>query len=141
MSIHPDVRARGRRFIMTRQRQSILEALEASTDHPDALTLCGRAQRLDPSISISTIYRTLNTFVAMGLVVRHDFEAGKGARFEIARESGHHDHLIDVASGEVVEFHDERLEALTREIAERLGYKLTNRKLQLFGAPNKMAPE
>ena len=120
---------------MTRQRQLIMSVLEASDDHPDVVTLCNRCQALDDSISISTVYRMLNRFVELGLVVRHDFEPGKAARYEIAAERDHHDHLINVATGEVLEFQDERLEAITREIAQKLGYTLTTHKLQLFGVP------
>lgn len=141
MSVRFEARAGRRKMVMTRQRQSILAALEQSSDHPDAMTLCERAQEHDETIAISTVYRALKEFVDRGLVVRHDFESGKGARYEIAHEREPHDHLIDVATGTVVEFHDKRLEALTREIAERLGYTLTTHKLQLFGAPNTMTSD
>lgn len=135
MSIRIETQARRKNVVMTRQRQLIISVLEASDDHPDVVTLSDRCQALDGSISISTVYRMLNKFVDLGLVVRHDFEPGKSARYEIAPESDHHDHLINVATGEVLEFQDERLEAITQEIAQRLGYKLTTHKLQLFGVP------
>lgn len=116
---------------MTEQRRVIARALAASEDHPDAEELYARASRIDPHISLATVYRTVRLFEEAGIIERHDFRDGR-ARYEEAQEH-HHDHLIDVKTGEVVEFVDDEIEQLQLRIAERLGYKLVDHRLELYG--------
>jgi len=116
---------------MTGQRKTIAHVLSESDDHPDAEALYRRAARLDPKISLATVYRTVKLFDDAGIIESHDFGDGR-ARYEAADED-HHDHLIDVQSGEVIEFMDEEIEALQEKIAERLGYELVDHRLELFG--------
>ncbi|RVU05401.1 transcriptional repressor [Novosphingobium umbonatum] len=116
---------------ITEQRRVIAKVLSESTDHPDVDQLHARASAIDPGISIATVYRTVRLFEEAGILDRHDFGDGR-ARYEAAPEA-HHDHLIDVESGNVIEFVDPELEALQRQIAERLGYRLVDHRLELFG--------
>ncbi|KQT85658.1 Fur family transcriptional regulator [Aurantimonas sp. Leaf443] len=117
---------------ITRPRRIILTILsEVGTGHPDALEIFRRAAERDPSISLSTVYRTMKLLQEKGTIQRHVFEGGP-ARFEQA-DGAHHDHLIDLDSGEVVEFRSERIEALQDEIAERLGYEIVFHRLELYG--------
>ena len=116
---------------MTGQRRTIARVLSESQDHPDAEALYRRASRIDPKISLATVYRTVKLFDDAGIVDSHDFGDGR-ARYEAADED-HHDHLIDVQSGEVIEFVDEEIEKLQHLIAERLGYELVDHRLELFG--------
>lgn len=120
---------------MTEQRRIIARVLSSAEDHPDAEELHRRANELDNSISLATVYRTVKLFEESGIIERHEFRDGR-ARFEEV-PSEHHDHLIDVRSGDVVEFHSEEIERLQVEIAERLGYKLVDHRLELYGVPLK----
>ncbi|MGX7952223.1 Fur family transcriptional regulator [Tsuneonella sp. HG249] len=116
---------------ITEQRRVIAQVLSASEDHPDVEMLHQRAAAIDPRISIATVYRTVRLFEEAGILDRHDFGDGR-ARYEAAPEA-HHDHLIDVESGKVVEFVDPELEALQRQIAEKLGYRLVDHRMELYG--------
>ena len=116
---------------ITEQRRIIARVLSDSTDHPDVEALHTRASAEDPRISIATVYRTVRLFEEAGILDRHDFGDGR-ARYEAAPEA-HHDHLIDVESGKVIEFVDPELEALQRQIAEKLGYRLVDHRMELFG--------
>ncbi|HEV2551388.1 MAG TPA: Fur family transcriptional regulator [Stellaceae bacterium] len=118
---------------MTEQRRVIARVLSDSADHPDVERVHRRATEIDPKISIATVYRTLRLFEEASILARHDFGDGR-ARYEEAT-SDHHDHLIDVQSGRVIEFHSEKIEQLQREIAEHLGYKLVGHRLELFAVP------
>ncbi|MEQ9315151.1 MAG: Fur family transcriptional regulator [Henriciella sp.] len=120
---------------MTEQRRVIARVLSVADDHPDAEELHRRANELDNSISLATVYRTVKLFEESGIIERHEFRDGR-ARFEEVPEE-HHDHLIDVKTGDVVEFHSEEIEKLQIEIAERLGYKLVDHRLELYGVPIK----
>jgi Fur family transcriptional regulator, ferric uptake regulator len=123
--------ARGMR--MTDQRRTIARVIEAASDHPDVEELYRRAAIVDPRISLSTVYRTVNLFEEAGLVTKHDFKDGR-ARFELIPEE-HHDHLIDIRTGKVIEFRNEEIEAIQEIIAKRLGYKLVDHRLELYAVP------
>ena len=116
---------------ITEQRRVIAKVLSESDDHPDVEMLHDRASKIDPKISIATVYRTVRLFEEAGILDRHDFGDGR-ARYEAAPEA-HHDHLIDVESGKVVEFVDPELEALQKQIAEKLGYRLVDHRMELYG--------
>jgi len=116
---------------MTGQRRVIAQVLEAADDHPDVEELHARANAIDAGISIATVYRTVKLFEESGLLERHEFGDGR-ARYEDA-ERDHHDHLIDMQTGEVIEFVDPEIEALQEKIAERLGYSLKDHRLELYG--------
>ncbi len=116
---------------ITEQRRVIARVLSESDDHPDVELLHERSSAIDGKISIATVYRTVRLFEEAGILDRHDFGDGR-ARYEAAPEA-HHDHLIDVESGDVVEFVDPELEALQKEIAERLGYRLVDHRMELYG--------
>ncbi|WP_421726666.1 Fur family transcriptional regulator [Bauldia sp.] len=118
---------------MTGQRRVIARVLDSATDHPDVEELYRRASAVDSKISIATVYRTVKLFEDAGVIARHDFGEGRG-RYEAIPET-HHDHLIDLRSGEVIEFRDEEIERLQQKIAERLGYKLVDHRLELFCVP------
>ena len=118
---------------MTEQRRVIARVLSLATDHPDVEELHRRAHAVDPHISIATVYRTVRLFEEAGILTRHDFRDGR-SRYEEAPES-HHDHLIDMKSGRVVEFVDDEIELLQRAIAKRLGYRLVDHRLELYGVP------
>lgn len=120
---------------MTEQRKIIAQVIEGADDHPDVELLHKRAFTIDAKISLSTVYRTLNLFEEAGLIAKHDFKDGR-ARFELIPEQ-HHDHLIDIKSGKVIEFHNEEIEAIQEVIAKRLGYKLIDHRLELYGLPIK----
>ena len=123
--------ARGLR--LTGQRRTIAGVLEEAVDHPDVEELHARANARDPGISIATVYRTVKLFQESGILERHEFGDGR-ARYEDA-EREHHDHLIDLTTGEVVEFIDPEIEALQERIAARLGYRLKGHRLELYGVP------
>ncbi|MFK7941730.1 MAG: Fur family transcriptional regulator [Paracoccaceae bacterium] len=127
------LRAAGVRI--TRQRAAILRVLSEAADHPDAMEVYVRARRQDDSVSLTTVYRTLKLLEEKGEIHRHAFEGGP-ARFEPA-DSAHHDHLIDLDTGKVIEFQSERIEALQREIADRLGYDIVHHRLELYGRKRK----
>ncbi len=116
---------------ITDQRRVIAKVLSESSDHPDVEKMHARAAALDPRISIATVYRTVRLFEEAGILERHDFGDGR-ARYEAAPEA-HHDHMIDVETGKVIEFVDPELEALQRQIAERLGFRLVDHRMELFG--------
>ena len=116
---------------ITGQRRTIAGVLETATDHPDVETLHARAAAIDPGISIATVYRTVRLFEDAGLLEKRDFGDGR-ARYEDA-EREHHDHLIDLTTGEVIEFCDPEIEALQEKIAARLGYRLKGHRLELYG--------
>jgi Fur family ferric uptake transcriptional regulator len=118
---------------MTEQRRVIARVLSAAHDHPDVEELHRRAHAVDPHISIATVYRTVRLFEEAGIITRHDFGDGR-ARYEEHPEV-HHDHLIDMKTGKVVEFVDPEIEALQEAIAKRLGYRLVDHRLELFGVP------
>ena len=116
---------------ITEQRRTIAKVLADSEDHPDVETLHGRAAAVDPNISIATVYRTVRLFEEAGILERHEFGDGR-SRYEAASET-HHDHLIDVETGNVIEFVDEELEELQRRIADRLGFRLVDHRMELYG--------
>lgn len=116
---------------ITDQRRTIAKVLSDSTDHPDVEKLHERASAIDPKISIATVYRTVRLFEEAGILDRHDFGDGR-ARYEAAPES-HHDHLIDVETGKVIEFVDPELEELQKHIAEKLGFRLVDHRMELYG--------
>jgi Fur family ferric uptake transcriptional regulator len=116
---------------MTDQRRVIARVLSESVDHPDAEELYRRASACDPHISIATVYRTVKLFEDAGILERHDFRDGR-SRYEEMRDT-HHDHLIDVHSGQVIEFRNEEIEALQRKVAEELGFELVDHRLELYG--------
>ena len=118
---------------MTEQRRVIARVLQSASDHPDTEELYMRASKIDPNISISTVYRTVALFEDAGIIARHDFRDGR-ARYEPAPED-HHDHLIDMKSGKVIEFQSEEIEALQDAIARKLGYKLVDHRLELYAVP------
>jgi Fur family transcriptional regulator, ferric uptake regulator len=116
---------------ITEQRRIIARVISDSADHPDVETLYERASAVDSGISIATVYRTVRLFEEAGILDRHDFGDGR-SRYEAAPEA-HHDHLIDVETGKVIEFVDPELEALQKVIAERLGYRLVDHRMELYG--------
>ena len=127
--------ARGMR--MTGQRRTIAQVIEEADDHPDVEELYARASARDPGISIATVYRTVKLFEEAGILERLEFGDGR-ARYEDA-ERDHHDHLIDLNSGEVIEFVDAEIEALQERIAKKLGYELRGHRLELYGVPRRKA--
>jgi Fur family transcriptional regulator, ferric uptake regulator len=118
---------------MTEQRRTIARVIEDASDHPDVEELYRRAVQNDPRISISTVYRTVKLFEDAGIIERHDFRDGR-ARYETVPEE-HHDHLIDLKSGRVIEFRNEEIEHLQEAIARTLGYRLVDHRLELYGVP------
>lgn len=120
---------------MTGQRRVIARVLSEAEDHPDVEEVHRRAAEIDPRISIATVYRTVRLFEESNILERHDFGDGR-ARYE-RRSGSHHDHLINVRTGEVVEFRNEEIEALQRKIVESLGYELVDHRLELFCVPKK----
>lgn len=118
---------------LTEQRRVIARILSDADDHPDAEELHRRASDVDRNISLATVYRTVKLFEEAGIIERHDFRDGR-SRFEEATDD-HHDHLIDIRSGEVVEFMNEEIERLQVEIARKLGYKLVDHRLELYAVP------
>jgi Fur family ferric uptake transcriptional regulator len=118
---------------MTEQRRVIARVLSSADDHPDVEELYRRASAIDPHISIATVYRTVRLFEEAGIIARHEFRDGR-ARYEEAPQD-HHDHLIDMKTGKVIEFMDEEIEALQAAIARRLGYRLIDHRLELYGVP------
>ena len=116
---------------LTEQRRIIAEVLEEADDHPHVETLYERAQARDPNISLATVYRTVKLFEEAGILDKHEFGDGR-ARYEDA-DRDHHDHLIDISTGEVIEFVDPEIEALQEKIADRLGFRLKGHRLELYG--------
>jgi len=118
---------------MTEQRRIIARVLSAANDHPDVEEVYKRASKLDPKISIATVYRTVRLFEEANIVERHDFGDGR-SRYEEATEE-HHDHLIDIQSGKVIEFQNQEIEDLQEKIAKKHGMKLVGHRLELYGVP------
>lgn len=118
---------------MTEQRRTIARVLAEAADHPDVEELYRRCIKVDDRISISTVYRTVKLFEDAGIIARHDFREGR-ARYEQSGEA-HHDHLIDLRSGEVIEFQSEEIERLQSEVARKLGYRLVDHRLELYAVP------
>jgi Fur family ferric uptake transcriptional regulator len=115
---------------VTRQREALLKVLTEADDHPDAAELHRRAQALDETVSLATVYRTLSVLEREGVVQRLSFETG-GARFEVA-DAAHHDHIVDVESGDIIEFRSDKIEQLQREIAALMGYEILHHRLELY---------
>ncbi len=126
---------------LTEQRRIIAKIISESkaeygeSDHPDVDELYNRVSKIDPKISIATVYRTVKLFEEAGILTKHDFKGGK-ARYEAMIES-HHDHLIDIKTGEIIEFVDEEIEKLQKKVAEKYGYNLVDHKLELYGVKKK----
>jgi len=120
---------------LTEQRKVIARVMSSSSDHPDVDELHQRVNKMDSKISIATVYRTVKLFEEAGVVSKHDFKGGK-ARYEKSPEE-HHDHLIDVNSGEIIEFVDEDIELLQKKVADKLGYTLVDHRLELYGTKKK----
>jgi Fur family ferric uptake transcriptional regulator len=120
---------------ITEQRRVIARVLSDSADHPDVEELHRRASAIDAGISIATVYRTVRLFEEAGILERHDFRDGR-SRYEPTPDE-HHDHLIDLETGKVVEFHDDELEELQKRIARRLGFDLVDHRMELYGRPRK----
>ena len=118
---------------MTEQRRTIARVLPQADDHPDVEELYRRCSKLDDRISISTVYRTVKLFEDSGIIERHDFREGR-ARYEQIPDS-HHDHLINLRTGDVIEFRSEEIERLQAEVARKLGYKLVDHRLELYAVP------
>jgi len=117
---------------LTDQRKIIAKVMSEANDHPDVDELYNRVSKIDSKISIATVYRTVKLFEEAGIVEKHDFKGSK-SRYEQAPEE-HHDHLIDVNSGEIIEFVNEEIEELQKQVAEKLGYKLIDHRLELYGS-------
>ena len=120
---------------LTDQRKIIAKVMSDSHDHPDVDELYKRVSKIDTKISIATIYRTVKLFEEAGIIAKHDFKGGK-ARYEELNES-HHDHLINIKTGEIIEFVDEEIENLQKKIAEKYGYDLVDHRLELYGIKKK----
>ena len=120
---------------LTDQRKIIAKAMSEATDHRDVDELYSRVSKIDSKISIATVYRTVKLFEESGILTKHEFKGGK-ARYEELNE-GHHDHLIDIKSGEIIEFVDEEIENLQKKVAEKHGYTLVDHKLELYGVKKK----
>ena len=116
---------------LTEQRKFIAKVMSESNDHPDVDELYNRVSKIDSKISIATVYRTVKLFEESGIVTKHDFKGGK-ARYEELSES-HHDHLIDIKTGEIIEFVNEEIEKLQKKVADKYGYELVDHKLELYG--------
>ena len=120
---------------LTDQRKIIAKIMSEAQDHPDVDELYNRASKIDPKISIATVYRTVKLFEEAGILAKHDFKGSK-ARYEELNE-GHHDHLIDIKTGEIIEFVDEDIEKLQKKVADKYGYNLVDHRLELYGVKKK----
>ena len=120
---------------LTGQRKIIARVMSEAEDHPDVDELYNRVTKIDSKISIATVYRTVKLFEEAGILAKHDFKGGK-ARYEEISES-HHDHLIDIKTGEIIEFVDDEIEKLQKKVAEKYGYELVDHKLELYGIKKK----
>ena len=120
---------------LTDQRKIVAKVMSESHDHPDVDELYNRVSKIDSKISIATVYRTVKLFAESGILTKHEFK-GRKARYEELNE-GHHDHLIDIKSGEIIEFVDDEIEKLQKKVAEKYGYKLVDHKLELYGVKKK----
>ena len=125
-------RCRKKGVKLTDQRKLVAKVMSESKDHPNVDELHKRVNKLDSKISIATVYRTVKLFEEAGVIAKHDFKGGK-ARYEQALKE-HHDHLIDIETGEITEFVNEDIEKLQKQVAEKLGYKLVDHKLELYGS-------
>ena len=132
MTSRIELRCREKGLKMTEQRRTIAAVLSESTDHPDAAAVYRRAAVLDSRISMATVYRTIRLFEDCGVLEKHDFGDGR-SRYEEASEE-HHDHLIDISSGEVIEFQNSEIERIQKEVARELGYDLVDHRLELYGS-------
>ena len=121
--------------ILTDQRKIIAKVMSEAQDHPDVDELYNRASKIDQKISIATVYRTVKLFEEAGILAKHDFKGSK-ARYEELNE-GHHDHLIDIKTGEIIEFVDEDIEKLQKKVADKYGYTLVDHRLELYGVKKK----
>ena len=120
---------------LTDQRRIVAKVMTESHDHPDVDELYNRVSKIDSKISIATVYRTVKLFEESGILTKHEFK-GRKARYEELNE-GHHDHLIDIKSGEIIEFVDDEIERLQKKVAEKYGYELVDHKLELYGVKKK----
>ena len=120
---------------LTEQRKLVAKVMSESEDHPDVDELHKRVSKLDPRVSIATVYRTVKLFEEAGIISKHDFKGNKARYEEVPKE--HHDHLIDINTGEIIEFVDQDIEKLQKKVAEKLGYKLVDHRLELYGSKNK----
>lgn len=139
MSDHLIARCVAKGLRMTGQRRTVARVIGAAEDHPDVDTIHARAAALDPGISVATVYRTVKLFEESGILDKIDFGDGRARYEDSTRE--HHDHLIDLASGQVIEFVDPEIEALQDRIAARLGYRLKGHRLELYGVPVQRAKD
>ena len=130
MSLNIENKCKERGVRLTEQRKLIAQVMSDSNDHPDVQELHSRVSKLDSKVSIATVYRTVKLFEEAGILEKHDFKGSK-SRYEKADE--HHDHLIDVNNGEIIEFVDQEIEKMQKEVAKKLGYKLVDHKLELYG--------
>ena len=131
MSVDIESKCKQKGVRLTDQRRLIAKVMSESASHPDVDELHRKVNKLDAKISIATVYRTVKLFEESGIVAKHDFKGNK-SRYEQAPEE-HHDHLIDVNSGEIIEFVNEEIEKLQKQVAEKLGYKLVDHRLELYG--------
>ena len=135
MSSNIEKKCKDKGVKLTDQRKIIAKVMSESTDHPNVDELYRRVSEVDKKISIATVYRTVKLFEESGILAKHDFKGGK-ARYEELNE-GHHDHLIDIKSGEIIEFVDNEIEELQKKVAEKYGYELVDHKLELYGIKKK----
>ena len=135
MSLTIEKKCKAKGVKLTDQRKIIAKVMSESNDHPNVDELYNRVSKIDSKISIATVYRTVKLFEEAGILAKHDFKGGK-ARYEAMIES-HHDHLIDVKTGEIIEFVDEDIEKLQKKVAEKYGYTLVDHKLELYGVKKK----
>ena len=135
MSSNIETKCKKKGVKLTDQRKIIAKVMSESNDHPNVDELYNRVSKIDSKISIATVYRTVKLFEESGILAKHDFKGGK-ARYEELNE-GHHDHLIDIKSGEIIEFVDDKIEELQKKVAEKYGYDLVDHKLELYGIKKK----
>ena len=135
MAANIEKRCKQKGVKLTDQRKLIAQVMSVSRDHPNVDELYKRVSKIDSKISIATVYRTVKLFEEAGILTKHDFKGGK-ARYEELPDS-HHDHLIDIQSGEIVEFVDEEIEKLQNKVAEKFGYELVDHRLELYGIKSK----
>ncbi len=135
MSSNIEKKCKDKGVKLTDQRKIIAKVMSESTDHPNVDELYNRVSEVDKKISIATVYRTVKLFEESGILAKHDFK-GEKARYEELNE-GHHDHLIDIKSGEIIEFVDNEIEELQKKVAEKYGYELVDHKLELYGIKKK----
>jgi Fur family ferric uptake transcriptional regulator len=135
MSLTIEKKCKAKGVKLTDQRKVIAKVMSESNDHPNVDELYNRVSKIDSKISIATVYRTVKLFEESGILAKHDFKGGK-ARYEELNE-GHHDHFIDIKSGEIIEFVDNQIEELQKKVAEKYGYELVDHKLELYGIKKK----